>query len=133
VQSSADPVSVLLEVRDVWKGVDTTQVWVWTAKHGESCGYEGFEVGQEYVVFAYGEPERLETGLCERTKPLASAAADLAALGTAYTPTEQVELRGGGRFGGGSRFAGISLSIWAGVVALLLLAGLAVWKGLQKK
>lgn len=84
--SSADPVKAQFEVKTVWKGELGSQTAVYTALSSASCGYEGFEVNKEYIVFAYGDPDRLETGLCEGTKTLASAQEELKALGAGYEP-----------------------------------------------
>lgn len=84
--SSADPVKAQFEVKTVWKGELGSQTAVYTALSSASCGYEGFEVNKEYIVFAYGDPDRLETGLCEGTKTLASAQEELKALGVGYEP-----------------------------------------------
>lgn len=85
-RSSAAPVEVTFEVTDVWKGQPGSKSKVYTALSGASCGYEGFVAGQTYIVFAYGPSDRLETGLCERTKPLSSASEELAVLGAGYEP-----------------------------------------------
>jgi hypothetical protein len=84
---SSDPVKVLFEVKTVWKGELNSHTTVFTAMSEVSCGYEGFEVNKDYIVFAYGDPNRLETGLCEGTKILTSAKKELNALGPGYKPT----------------------------------------------
>ncbi|MCQ6563801.1 hypothetical protein [Paenibacillus mendelii] len=88
IQSSADPVEAQFEVKTVWKGEVGSQTAVYTALSSVSCGYEGFEVNKEYIVYAYGGPDRLETGFCEGTKTLTSAQNDLKALGTGYEPAK---------------------------------------------
>ncbi|MGO4374513.1 hypothetical protein [Paenibacillus sp. 2TAB19] len=45
-------------------------------------------MNEEYIVFAYGDPDQLETGLCEGNKTLASAQEELKALGAGYKPTK---------------------------------------------
>jgi len=92
IASSGDPVYVRFSVDTAWKGVDATQVIVTTASGGETCGYEGFELGRAYVVFASGSPERLETGLCTRTAPLEQAGETLAGLGEGVAPVKQADL-----------------------------------------
>lgn len=84
--SSADLVKAQFEVTMVWKGELNSQTTVYTALSSESCGYEGFEVNEEFIVFAYGKLDRLETGLCEGTKNLESAQEELKDLGTGYVP-----------------------------------------------
>ncbi|WP_091218456.1 hypothetical protein [Paenibacillus sp. BC26] len=86
IWSTSDSVKVQFEVKTVWKGELSFQTSVYTALSSASCGYEGFEVNEEYIVFAYGDPERLETGLCEGNKTLASAQEEFKALGAGYEP-----------------------------------------------
>lgn len=91
-KSSADPVAVLFEVDTIWKGVDESQVIVQTAESSASCGFS-FDLNTEYLVYAYGDEDDLQTGLCERTTPLTSAEEDLSILGEGKIPTEQVNLQ----------------------------------------
>lgn len=86
---SAAPVEAEFEVNTVWKGELSSQTTVYTALSSASCGYEGFEVNKEYLVFAYGDPDRLETGLCEGTKTTAFAQSELKALGEGYEPSKK--------------------------------------------
>ncbi|BBI34978.1 hypothetical protein KCTCHS21_43770 [Cohnella abietis] len=86
IMSSADPVKVTFEVQTVWKGQIENKTVVNTAVSGASCGYTGFALGAEYVVYAYGNADKLETGMCERTKLLESADEDITELGTGYDP-----------------------------------------------
>ncbi|WP_090726905.1 hypothetical protein [Paenibacillus sp. PDC88] len=86
IMSSAEPVSAQFEVMNVWKGELGTEATVYTATSSESCGYEGFEVDEEYIVFAYGPYDQLKTGLCEGTKQLDTAQEELVALGAGYKP-----------------------------------------------
>lgn len=90
IWSSADPVKVQFEVKTVWKGEVSSQTTVYTALSSESCGYEGFKVNEEFIVFAYGEPDRLETGLCEGNKTIAAAQEELKALGAGYEPVKRI-------------------------------------------
>ena len=90
VYSSADPVLANFQVGDSWKGVTTTTVAIRTAVSGASCGYT-FDVGKQYVVYAYQYNGELETSICTRTSEVALATADLNYLSTlpklALTPT----------------------------------------------
>lgn len=86
IMSSADPVSVTFEVDKVWKGEVKQKTVVRTALSSASCGIEDFAVNTEYVVYAYGAMDQLETNICDRTKPLASAGEDIAELGKGYEP-----------------------------------------------
>lgn len=89
--SSADPVRIVFEVRTVWKGNLASETEISTAMSSASCGYEGFVADTEYLVFAYKDSisNKLETGVCERTKLLASADEELTALGKGYAPMIQ--------------------------------------------
>lgn len=70
-----------------WKGVpEGDEVTVTTSADGATCGYS-FEVGEEYLVYAHGDPGDLSTGLCTRNDRLDRATEDLTALGE---PTRKV-------------------------------------------
>ncbi|HKZ71005.1 MAG TPA: hypothetical protein VJ020_13050 [Anaerolineales bacterium] len=79
--SGADPVRVVFQVNDSWKGVATTTVMVETAVSGASCGYV-FDTGKRYVVYAYNDSGVWNTNMCTRTNYVTNAAADLAYLNT---------------------------------------------------
>ncbi|WP_424767822.1 hypothetical protein [Paenibacillus sp. sgz302251] len=87
IMSSADLVQVSFEVSTVWKGEVARQASVYTAMSSAGCGYENFTVGKAYLVSAYNNPTKLETGVCELTKPLSSATEELAVLGDGYLPS----------------------------------------------
>ena len=73
------------DVDTVWKGNLGHSVLVSTAQDGSTCGY-GFQLGETYLVYAVGESANLYTSSCMRTKPLAAAEPDLAALGWGTSP-----------------------------------------------
>jgi hypothetical protein len=83
--SSADPVLVVFDVSEVWKGPEEAQIRLTTARDSASCGYE-FMMGEEYLVYAYTQDNGLAAGLCTRTMLLANAGEDLAALGEGVVP-----------------------------------------------
>lgn len=86
--STADLVKVTFEVSEVWKGEADKQTSVYTAMSSASCGYEDFNVGTAYIVTAHSNGNKqLETGICELTKPLASAKEEAALLGDSYPPS----------------------------------------------
>ena len=116
IKSSADPIKVLFEVTDSWKGVDSSQVIVSAARSSASCGYE-FELDKEYIVYAYGEINNLETGLCERTALLSAAGDDLAMLGQGKSPTKQVDLQN--ELGDSNVFLYLAISVIILVIGLL--------------
>lgn len=77
---STDPVKVTFEVSKIWKGPDYKTLVLTTARGGASCGYP-FKQNEEYIVYTYGEEDKLSTGICSRTRLLASAQEDLQELG----------------------------------------------------
>jgi len=134
MRSSADPMRVTFEVDTSWKGVRTKQVVVQTAMSGASCGYESFEVGRKYVVFATGPMEQLETGLCTRTAPLESSAALTAELGPALEIVEPAEANGRGAStdrpasAGGSRWWMFAFAALAGGALLSAILARAAFR-----
>ena len=72
VQASGDAYPmhrvVTLAVDARWKGTAADTVHLATGMGGGDCGY-GFMRGGRYLVFAYGEPARLSTGICTLTRP----------------------------------------------------------------
>lgn len=91
IMSSEDPVKVTFTVKQLWKGEPRAELSIRTAMSGASCGYEDFRVNEEYLIFAYGDPNDLKTGLCEGTKPVAEAGEELAKLGNGYLPAQTGE------------------------------------------
>lgn len=86
VISSADPVKVTFEVLEIWKGHDYKTLVLTTARDGASCGYS-FKQNEEYIVYAYGEENKLSAGICSRTKLLTNAQEDLRELGEGNLPS----------------------------------------------
>ncbi|MEH7226750.1 hypothetical protein V7112_23375 [Bacillus sp. JJ1566] len=123
IQSSGDPIEVLFEVNESWKGINTSQVIISTARSGASCGYE-FELNKEYLVYAYGEINQLETGFCERTALLSVASEDLALLGQGKEPTEKVDLQ--------DELGKSNLVYLLSIIAILLVIGFIIWKRIKK-
>lgn len=91
IQSSADPIAFLFEVDEAWKGIDQTQVIVYTERDSASCGYP-FTINDEYMVYANEIEGQLKTNICSRTANLSSAFADIEELGFGEKPTEHVNL-----------------------------------------
>jgi len=91
IQSSADPIAVLFEVEETWKGVTQSQVIVYTAKDSTSCGYQ-FALNTKYLVYAYESDGSLNTSICSKTTPLTLAVDDMDELGEGELPTEQVSI-----------------------------------------
>lgn len=78
-------VEVKFKVQRAWKQVRTDEITIRTGRGGGDCGYR-FEVGENYLVYAYGSDEnKLETNICQRTRRLADAGEDLKLLGNGKT------------------------------------------------
>jgi hypothetical protein len=77
--------NVQFSVEEAWKGISDPQTTVITSDNDGTCGYD-FQQGIKYLVYAYGSEESLQTGICNRTQPVADAYADLVYLGKGYVP-----------------------------------------------
>jgi hypothetical protein len=88
--NSSSPVSVTLEVKEAWKGVEENRVVIKTEQHSASCGYE-FEKDKEYIVYAEKQGNDWHVSLCSRTNILAEAGEDLKVLGEGNPPTKIVD------------------------------------------
>lgn len=86
--SSWPKVKATLAVNRTWKGVTTKTVEVTTSRGGASCGF-GFQLGQEYLVYAYtAKTGEWTTSLCTRTRSKYHAQTeDLPELGEGEIPT----------------------------------------------
>lgn len=89
IQSSADPIKVLFEVEESWKGLNQTHITVYTARSSVSCGYE-FDLNKEYLVYANETNGEFNVSLCSRTILLSLAEKDIQELGEGVKPTKQV-------------------------------------------
>jgi hypothetical protein len=77
---------VTLKVERSWKGLLPTEVVLTTGRGRGDCGYE-FELGQTYLVYAYGDNmNALATNICQRTVALVSGGDDLKILGKLKRP-----------------------------------------------
>jgi MYXO-CTERM domain-containing protein len=72
-------VQVPMKVERAYKGVREATVDIGTARDSAACGYP-FEVGQPYLVYAYGDADGLAVSLCSRTRPLDDAQDDVQAI-----------------------------------------------------
>jgi len=91
LKSSADPIAVLFEVEETWKGVTQSQVLVYTERDEASCGYQ-FALNTKYLVYAHESDGSLKTSYCSKTTPLTLAVDDIDELGEGELPTEQVSI-----------------------------------------
>jgi hypothetical protein len=72
-------VRVTFLVESAWKGQVAKSVTIQTGGGGGDCGYR-FEIGERYLVYAYGSAESLSTNICQRTRPLSASAVDRKSL-----------------------------------------------------
>lgn len=116
--SSADPVGITFDVSDVWKGeVSETQI-ITTPRDSASCGY-AFEMGMDYLVYAYEGEDGLQTHLCSRTTLLTADVEDLNALGDSTRPEA-------GRADSSTTSNLLPTALLAGLAGLAVLALVAV-------
>jgi hypothetical protein len=78
--------SVRVRVERVYRGDVPDTVELRTGAGGGDCGYT-FVQGRRYLVYARDYGRGLETGICDRTRPLDKADEDLKYLETAFQPS----------------------------------------------
>ena len=79
-----DRSTIGFEVSAVWKGTVHEDIYITTPPTGGTCGFT-FDVGEEYIVYAYDSPYEdggYSTGICSRTALLGGAQEDLDELGS---------------------------------------------------
>lgn len=87
IKRTSTGVEVSFSVSEVWKGDLNPTLVITTGPHSAACGYP-FEIGQDYLVYAYGgDNARLGANLCSLTALLSTAGEDLAELGDGVPPT----------------------------------------------
>jgi hypothetical protein len=86
---------VLFEVKEIWKGIDQSQIIIQTGAGGGDCGFQ-FHTGQEYLIYASASKEYggdyLVTSICDKTAQISASQDDLKILGQGFLPTQKVEL-----------------------------------------
>lgn len=82
--------SVVFEVVQQWKGIESERATVSTAASSAACGV-AFEADTSWLVYADDGPDGLVTGLCSRTRRIEDAEEDLAALGAGVVPVDITE------------------------------------------
>lgn len=66
----------LFAVSEALKGKKDSEIDINAGRTDSSC-YSGFAVDESYLVYAFGQPGPLESGMCTRTNHLSDAKADL--------------------------------------------------------
>ena len=98
---------VEIHVDSVWKGSISSTVVV---ERPSECGYPGFALGEDYLVYAYRDGESLHVFLCSGTQQLEYAEEYLQALD------------------GGGRPAGLGMLLLAAIAAAVILVRLVTWR-----
>ena len=75
----------LFEVSGVWKGPASKRIFVLTRMDSAACGFD-FELGESYLVYAYGDATQFVTNICTRTCHQGMASDDLSQLGASTKP-----------------------------------------------
>jgi hypothetical protein len=73
-------IQITFKLEQSWKGARTREKSLFQENVLTDCDFV-FKVGEEYLVYAHGDSEKLSTNVCTRTKRLADAAADIKELG----------------------------------------------------
>lgn len=118
IKSSADLLKIHFEVNETWKGIDETEVIVFTERDSASCGFS-FTTNEDYLVYANKEEGKKKVNICSRTSPLVNASADIHELGEGKKPTEIVNLNEDSGQGGITLF-GLHVSVTAFIIWLLV-------------
>jgi hypothetical protein len=79
---------VIFDVTQVWKGPISKTITVSTAANQTSCGYD-FELGKQYIVYAYGSSQALGVESCGKTTTIENGTQDLAFLGIGAVPAPE--------------------------------------------
>lgn len=77
---SMEHLRVTVAVHSMWKGEIEDLAIVTTAFTCCVCGFR-FEIGEEYLIYAYDQDGVYRTSICDRTKVLGDAGDDLEQLG----------------------------------------------------
>ena len=86
---------IKFSVQRWWKGSGEREVFLYTGVLRQPGGFVilgedfRFKVGEQYLVYAFGDVDNLTTTSCERTTQLEKAAEDLKALGEGRLPVKK--------------------------------------------
>lgn len=87
---------VTLSLVRTWKGLENEEtITLHTSESSASCGYP-FELDKSYLLYAQGALDALTVSTCSRTRPMAEANEDLAALGAGVTPVKVEAIKDAG-------------------------------------
>ena len=85
---------IKIKVERIWKGNIEDEAIIYTSEiktsdhsaYRSSFGDVYFKTGSNYLIYASGEPKRMKTSPCQRTRQLDDAADDLMQLGPGRVP-----------------------------------------------
>lgn len=97
------------EVSQVWKGPEVSRLVVRNTAFFSGCGNR-FEVGQEYLLYAYAKDSNLVIGPCFRVRSLARAVEDLNFLGKGSAPPRQ------------ERTSSLTAIVWSVIILMVLVS-----------
>lgn len=109
--------AALVEVEEVWKGIEETQTIVYT--NTSSCRFS-FEEGEEYLLYPVEFNSDLHVYECFAGGLLADAEEDLEILGDGSPPENEVNLEEDFEQGGFSIMEGMAIIAIGGVALVLI-------------
>lgn len=59
-------VEIKFKVEKTWNNESQKEITITTGQGNGDCGYK-FEIGEKYLVYAYGDRNNLGTNICQRT------------------------------------------------------------------
>lgn len=86
IKSSTDFLEIKFEVLDTWKGINESEVLLYTERGSESCGFH-FSLDTQYLVYGNSLEGKKSVSLCSNTAHLAEASDDLLELGEGLKPS----------------------------------------------
>jgi len=81
--------AVFIHVDEIWKGINETQVIVYTGWN--SCQFE-FKEGEQYLLYAYKYEDKYHVISCGRSATILNGAEDIKLLGPGDKPSKEVNL-----------------------------------------
>lgn len=126
-KSSADLLELHFDVSHTWKGVDETEILIYTERDSASCGFN-FTIDNEYLVYGNENDGKKSVSLCSKTTLLANAADDLTALGDGKKPSIAVNLETGDKVAGTESSMTLSITIFAAAVFFIIMVSYMIVK-----
>ncbi|KGR74207.1 hypothetical protein [Ureibacillus sinduriensis] len=90
-KSSTNLLEIKFVVLDIWKGVNESEVLLYTEWDSASCGFQ-FSMDTQYLVYGTSLDGKKSVNLCSNTANLAQASDDLLELGEGKKPSGVMNL-----------------------------------------